>query len=123
MREGALKRIAIPNGKISEVGEVTYNDSDPVGYETTIKALPGSDGDTHKEYIVRASRGVQPNMRSVAPMPDDAEGLAEEELLMDKHGEIREFVPEEGETKDDTPDFTVADKEEETKAEDEENGR
>lgn len=55
MREGALKRIVIPNGKISEVGEISYNDSDAVGYETTIKALPGADGDTHKEYIVRSA--------------------------------------------------------------------
>ena len=59
MREGALKRIVIPNGKISEVGEVTYNDSDPVGYEVTIKALPGTDGDTHKEYIIKSgSKGL-----------------------------------------------------------------
>lgn len=53
MREGALKRIVIPNGKLSELGTITYNDSDPVGYESTITALPGADGDTHKEYIVR----------------------------------------------------------------------
>lgn len=55
LREGALKRIVIPNGKISELGEISYNDSDPIGYEVTIKALPGADGDTHKEYIVRAA--------------------------------------------------------------------
>jgi len=54
LKEGALKRIVIANGKISELGEISYNDSDPVGYETTIAALPGfSDGDTHKEYIIR----------------------------------------------------------------------
>lgn len=59
MREGALHRIVIGNGKISELGEITYNDSDPVGYETTITALPMEDGDTHKEYIVRTAEATQ----------------------------------------------------------------
>lgn len=56
MREGALKRIVIANGKISELGEISYNDSDAVGYEVTITALPGfADGDTHKEYIIKSA--------------------------------------------------------------------
>lgn len=56
MREGALKRIVIANGKLSELGEISYNDSDAVGYEVTLTALPGfSDGDTHKEYIVKSA--------------------------------------------------------------------
>lgn len=44
-------RIVIPNGKVSEVGEITYKDDDAIGYKVTISALPGSDGDTHKEYF------------------------------------------------------------------------
>lgn len=48
---GAMKRVVLPNGMISELSEITYDDSDAVGYGITIDALPGSDGDTHKEYI------------------------------------------------------------------------
>ena len=51
MREGALKRVVIPIAQISETGEITYNDSDPVGYETTITGLPDNAGATHHEYI------------------------------------------------------------------------
>ena len=55
MREGALKRIVIANGKLSELGEISYTDNDAVGYEVTLTALPGfADGDTHKEYIIKA---------------------------------------------------------------------
>lgn len=53
LRGGILKRIVIPDGKVTEVGEVTYNDSDPVGYETTVSCMPDDAGNTHYEYIVK----------------------------------------------------------------------
>lgn len=53
LRDGAVKRISIPNGKISEVGDITYSDSDAIGYEITITCMPDSSGNTHYEYILR----------------------------------------------------------------------
>lgn len=51
MTGGILKRIAIPRAKIVEMEEITYNDTDPVGYGVTVAALPDSTGVTHYEYI------------------------------------------------------------------------
>lgn len=53
MRKGAYKRIVIPNGKVTEIGEVTYADNEIVAFPLTITAITGSDGDAHKEYIKR----------------------------------------------------------------------
>lgn len=52
LRNGVLKRIVIPKGKVSGVGEITYNDTTPIGYQTTVTALPDDAGNTHYEYLV-----------------------------------------------------------------------
>lgn len=51
MRGGAMKRIVIPNGSISAVGEVVYRDSEAVGYPITLEAMPNASGVQHYEYI------------------------------------------------------------------------
>lgn len=53
LKNGALKRMVLPVAKISEIGDITYSDGDPVGYELTISALPDADGNTHYEYIAK----------------------------------------------------------------------
>lgn len=57
LRVDTFKRIVIPVGKVSEVGDVTYADADAVGYEVTLTAVPDADGNTHYEYIAKPGGG------------------------------------------------------------------
>lgn len=59
LKGGILKRIVIPNGIVAEVGEISYNDKDPIAYETTLNCQPDKDGNTHYEYMIEGKKGVE----------------------------------------------------------------
>ncbi len=51
LRDGALKRIVIPSGKITATEDITYADTEVVGLGVTVTAYPDANGNTHYEYI------------------------------------------------------------------------
>ena len=53
MRNGVLKRICIPDAKLSELGDIVYKDDEAAGYEMTLTAMP-VEGSTHDEYIIES---------------------------------------------------------------------
>ena len=53
MSDNTAKRVVIPAATISDVGDITYSDSDAIGYETTVDCIPDTDGNTHYEYVLK----------------------------------------------------------------------
>lgn len=49
-RGGILKRIVIPDGIITDIGDISYTDNDPSGFPITITCLADASGALHYEY-------------------------------------------------------------------------
>lgn len=54
---GRVKRIVVPDGQVTEVGDVVYVDGEPIGYEVTLTCYADSDGVTVYEYIAEIVNG------------------------------------------------------------------
>lgn len=55
LKDGAYGRIVIPNGKLTSIGDVAYNDSDPIGGECEITANTDSSGKAWYKYFLPAA--------------------------------------------------------------------
>ena len=53
LRDNYARRIVIPAGTITELGEITYADESSIGYPVTITAVADSSGNTHYGYTAK----------------------------------------------------------------------
>lgn len=52
VKDGNAKiRIYVPDGQITEVGDVTYSDAEVIGYEVTVSTFPDANGNKAYKYL------------------------------------------------------------------------
>jgi hypothetical protein len=52
VKDGDAKiRIHIPDGQITEVGDITYSDTEVIGYQVTVEAFEDADGNKAYKYL------------------------------------------------------------------------
>jgi len=52
VKDGDAKiRIYVPDGQITEVGDITYSDTEVIGYEVTVEAFEDADGNKAYKYL------------------------------------------------------------------------
>lgn len=54
LRDGVLKRIVVPDGKVTETGDITYKMDEPVAYDFTITSLADASGNIRYEHMKSA---------------------------------------------------------------------
>lgn len=57
--DGTKSRTVIPDAQPIAVDDITYKDTDPIGFPVTLVAHPydGYNGDTHREYLKKTASG------------------------------------------------------------------
>lgn len=52
VKDGDAKiRIYVPDGQITEVGDITYSDTEVIGYQVTVEAFDDADGNKAYKYL------------------------------------------------------------------------
>lgn len=66
LRDNSAKRIVIPEGKITALGDITYTDGEATGYDATITAMPydAYEGDTHRELMQNIADITSPTAKA-----------------------------------------------------------
>ncbi len=73
LKNSVAKRIVVPCASVTAVEEIVYKDNAPVGYNTTISAVPDAGGDTHHEYIISSAAAASASNEQDDPVEEGAE--------------------------------------------------